>query len=352
MKRKGQGKMQNLQKSQINGKRINSLDIARTICACLVVGVHANLLYDFCEPAGDVVVRVFGRFAVPFFASVTGYFFMKAQEAGKRVFLSNFLSLVRYYLVFSLIYVVWGVVRHEFSGMGSGEILVTIVKRFLFYGIYYHLWFFPCMIVSVVVMYTAFRMKLVKLTAALSAIVCLGGIFTYTWYGTGVRIFPVLERLMQWFDFDYLRRFAAVTIPFSFLGYLILHTKSFWMDGKRDPLLWCCWGASILGDILEIAVADRTGNTNGTVLSFGVIFVVYFSFMFALRYPLYRQIRLGGFCKAFSIVLYGLHPLVLEILKEMKVFRDSSTLLWFCTIMVCGMLYTVLMFLRKRRDTQ
>ena len=118
--------------------RNNSLDIVKFIAALLVVGVHANFLNDISPTVAKVVNAALGRMAVPFFACVTGYFLTKHEK--------NIKSLLSYYVVFSVIYIIWGFTQHEFAGLSVGDLIYTIVKRFVMYGTYYHLWFFPCMI--------------------------------------------------------------------------------------------------------------------------------------------------------------------------------------------------------------
>ena len=101
--------------------RNNSLDIVKFIAALLVVGVHANFLNDISPTVAKVVNAALGRMAVPFFACVTGYFLTKHEKKDSRGWIKNIKSLLSYYVVFSVIYIIWGFTQHEFAGLSAGD---------------------------------------------------------------------------------------------------------------------------------------------------------------------------------------------------------------------------------------
>lgn len=170
--------------------RNNSLDIVKFIAALLVVGVHANFLNDISPTVAKVVNAALGRMAVPFFACVTGYFLTKHEKKDSRGWIKNIKSLLSYYVVFSVIYIIWGFTQHEFAGLSVGDLIYTIVKRFVMYGTYYHLWFFPCMILGVVILHFAIKWKCEKIFWIIGILCYVFGACTYTWYGIGEHFIP------------------------------------------------------------------------------------------------------------------------------------------------------------------
>src|SRR5699024_7067761 len=114
----------------------------------------------------------------------------------------------------------------------------------------------------------------------------------------------------------YIRRFVGVTLPFALLGAVILRTNTLWIEGKRDRLLWIAWIGSLVINVAEVEIALKTGNADGTTVTFTLILAIYFTFMLGLRYPMEKLEQAGTFGRRTSILLYGLHPLILEAMEK------------------------------------
>lgn len=221
--------------------------------------------------------------------------------------------------------------------MSLAEVVNTIIRRIFFYGSYYHLWFFPGMIWILILLGIAKRVRLKKLLAGLAILLYIAVVFTYTWYGMGSQYFPSLSILMDWFDFDYIRRFLGVLLPFVFLGEFIQFTKGYWLEKATTKKLYVAVALSVLANMIEIEAALLSGNSNGTSASFTAPIVIYFVFMLALRYPNIFK-KKGIFFRKTSVIMYGLHPLLLEIIGKLagNALEGYNTLLWFsCVIIIC-----------------
>lgn len=335
--------------------RNNSLDVTKFIAALFVVGVHANFLNDISPAIAKVVNASFGRMAVPFFACVTGYFLTKHEKKDNRGWIKNIKSLLSYYVVFSVIYIVWGFVKHEFSELSVGGFVYTIVKRFVMYGTYYHLWFFPCMILGVIILHFVIKWKCEKIFWIISVLCYVFGACTYTWYGIGEHFIPGLERLMNWFDFTYVHRFTTAILPFVFLGNYISSMENKWLSEEkrtRRSLSVISLIICIAFNCFEIWLADCLGLSEGTTGSFGVFFVILTLFIVLLQNPLNteRASKIGKFCRDASILTYGLHPLVLEFIAEGIDVTLPETILWIVTIVVLCIVNIVLTKLRKMNN--
>lgn len=318
-------------------RRVYSLDFLRFCCACLVVGIHSQVFYDINTPIADLVNLAFGRLAVPFFACVTGYFIAEAKYAGKQIRGRQVLSLIKIYGKLSILYLIWEWVNLQFQGMAPGEIIYTIIKRTFIYGNYYHLWFFPGMIWMLILIGIAERVHLSKLLKVFSVLSYIVAVFTYTWYGLGRQCFPQLDILMEWFDFDYICRFLGIILPFVLLGGIIQQTKEYWLEKVPVKKLFMAVVFSILIYILEIELALWTKSINRTSASFTAPVVIYFLFMLALRYPGTSKTA-GVFFRKASVIMYGLHPILLEIGKKLSdgLLSEMNTLLWFsCVAIIC-----------------
>ena len=258
--------VENMQENKTKARN-NSLDIVKFIAALLVVGVHANFLNDISPTVAKVVNAALGRMAVPFFACVTGYFLTKHEKKDSRGWIKNIKSLLSYYVVFSVIYIIWGFTQHEFAGLSVGDLIYTIVKRFVMYGTYYHLWFFPCMILGVVILHFAIKWKCEKIFWIIGILCYVFGACTYTWYGIGEHFIPGLDRLMQWFDFTYIHRFTTAILPFTFLGNYISAVENKWLNEEKminRKTAKICLTVAILFNCFEIWLAGNMGLSEGT----------------------------------------------------------------------------------------
>ncbi len=319
----------------MENKRFYSIDILKLICACFVAGLHSQFICDLNRPLGDLVNASFGRMAVPFFSCVSGYFFIKGALQGKRILLHQIAALLKYYLLLSLLYLIWDAVNGSFAGMNPSEIIITVVKRFMFYGTYYHLWFFPCIIYSLLVIGLAVRRHVLNWLLIFCLAAYILAAFSYGWNQAGVIIIPGLSRLLNWFDFDYIRRFAGVTLPFAALGAVILKTDGWWAKGRRYCILAVMWLGSMILNVLEVKFVIDTEIAKGTTITFTLIFVVYFTFLMGLRHPMENRAAAGKFCRRTSVILYGLHPLILEGLGHRLPDHIPETMLWAITVGLC-----------------
>lgn len=322
-------------KQKVSKQRFYSIDIIKMICACLVAGVHAQFFSEICKPFSEIMSSAFGRMAVPFFSCVSGYFFIRAEKKGKKVLGHQIRSLLKYYICFSLLYIIWDFICGNFTGFGISELFYTIGKRFLFYGTYYHLWFFPCIIYTLIIIHMSGRWHMNKILILSSILAYIFTAFTYGWNQIGQLLIPGFSNLMGWFDFDYIRRFAGVTLPFAVLGGVIIKTGGFWIREEKQVCLWTTWVISLILNILEVIFVIKTGIADGTTVTFTIMPVIYFTFILGLRYPMESKKQIASFCRRTSIILYGLHPFILECFG--KLFRGclSETLSWMLTLFVC-----------------
>lgn len=327
-----------MQKSQVKGRN-NSIDLVKWIAALLVVSIHSNAFSDISPTLGYVINSALGRMAVPFFACVTGYFLTEYTAKNPKAWLKNLKSLVKYYVFLSAVYVLWDIICHHYDGMSIGAIIYTVVRRFIVYGTYYHLWFFPSMILAVVVLHFAIKWKKEKIGWIVCILSFVFGSLTYTWHSLiPWEQMPILNRLMAWYDFDYIRRFITSVCPFTFLGNFLSCQKKIWSKTYSEKhcsgiisgmmIVW------MLLDVIEIEAANQLGLSAGTTGSFCLLFSTLFLFLFLLMHPANteRMARIGRFGGGASMILYGFHPLIMEIIQQLA--NLTPTMIWCITVLV------------------
>lgn len=150
------------------GQSWAALDLFRIAAAVLVVAIHTSPLTTY-SPLGDFwFTRIFARVAVPFFLMVSGYFLAKQNWKATGRFLQKSLQIygAAVLLYFPL---------NWYSG-GFATPLEWL-QKLLIDGTLYHLWYFPAVILGVLIARELLRMGLpaALIAAAILYAVGLGG---------------------------------------------------------------------------------------------------------------------------------------------------------------------------------
>lgn len=331
-------------------KRINTIDFIRLICAVMVTTIHATPFFDISQNIGVLIVDILSRIAVPFFFTISGYFLVLRIEKDKIQWRKAIRQLLKYYICLSVIYFGWEWIHNGYEGYTFVEGLIVVLKRTFIYGVYYHLWYFPSSIMALSVLYLSQKLKITKIVTFVALFCFIGGVLTYTWSNVGTKIFPVLEGMKTSFDFDYIRRFVGDAFPFTILGYVIFKTENLWKSLSKKIVIGCCV-FSLLLYIMEVETAMYLKVSDGTTLSFSMIFVIYFLFMTAILYPAVNNIRIGKFCRDASVIIFGLHPIVLELLTEIypSNFLNRKTVVFIIAITLLLILTICIDFIKKTK---
>ena len=121
-------------------RTLSGIEYFRLAAAFLVVAIHCSPLTTYSETADFILTRAVARVAVPFFFMVTGFFVLGRPEKLRR-FLKRtallFLACILLYLPLNL-----------YSGALSGLTPVGALRELLFEGTFYHLWYFPAVLLG------------------------------------------------------------------------------------------------------------------------------------------------------------------------------------------------------------
>jgi len=220
-------------------RRDAALDRFRLLAAVLVVCIHTSPLTSY-TPAGDFwLTRVLGRVAVPFFFMVSGYFLARNDWKTTGRFLRKTL------LVYGLAVAFYLPLNWYTGGFTAAEWL----RRLATDGTVYHLWYFPALILGVLIARALARLGLpAALTVA--GILYLFGLGGDSYYGLAAG-FPVLEGFYGslFRVFSYSRnglffaplflllgaaakgRLPARSLPGAALGLALMTAEGFWLRG-------------------------------------------------------------------------------------------------------------------------
>lgn len=180
-------------------RRIRRLDDFRWIAAALVVAIHTSPLESLNETADFLLTRVLARVAVPFFFMVTGYFVLAEEKSRRENIIKTLKRTGKLYLVLTLLYLpvqcykVLPVIQA--GAVSAGKLAAAAVRAVLFDGTYYHLWYFPALMLGLCLAGVLLR------DGGRRALIRAGGLYVLgmlgdSYYGLTERI-PLLKRFFD-----------------------------------------------------------------------------------------------------------------------------------------------------------
>lgn len=126
------------------------IDVVKYVAAILVICFHCERIFQ--DPAMNHLFKnVLCRVAVPYFLVSTSYFVRKGQNQSSYYIKYYMKSLLKSYLLWSLIYLPVGFMWIQ-QNYSLSPILypIALVAGVFYTGTYYHLWYIPAMIFGVI----------------------------------------------------------------------------------------------------------------------------------------------------------------------------------------------------------
>ena len=132
----------------MSNKRNPWVDVTRVAAAAGIILCHVDLTgYGGIGILLNQFLSV--RFSLMFFLAIIGYYLEKSFQNGTNPVRGRVLSLIRVYGVWSLVYAALSFVMLVLiQNVPLGQFLVSKMKGFFFSGSYYHFWFYPAVIYS------------------------------------------------------------------------------------------------------------------------------------------------------------------------------------------------------------
>lgn len=289
--------------------RNKTIDVMRLFCALLVVMIHTDL---FCEYNAYIhlVVQVISRVAVPFFCVTSGYYFAKKMLIINDIYRFNILQehiikLIKIYLLISMPYILIVVIRADTFGVA---LVLEILKKIVLMGTYYHLWFFPTIIISLTILWISLRYNIFKVSLIVSILLYIFICGGDAYYGI-TTINPILNMIYDSKMYSILRLFMYA-YTYVNLGAAIsmygIQIKKYVEQNLKT--MFCVNFILLLFE--EIVTYGFEINTKLT-MAFFYYPTLFLLFLLCLKDPLENKVRDGKICKQLANFVYYFHPLVL-----------------------------------------
>lgn len=278
--------------------RNNSIDTFRLLAAFAVVLLHVG--YGSLPLLAQSNIRLLGRFAVPFFFMVSGYFFYQNfQKRGNEYFVKTLQRLVGVFIIASCVYLLI-----KFKSVSFSFLL-------LYEGTSYHLWFLSSMIFGLIICwYNLSCLSSKYMMMFLSAVIILLSLFSDS-YSSFIKFTP---------DREFCR--YLLSVPYLYLG-MIVAKNNFTLSVKASVVLILVGISLQIGETELLLRYYKFDRFNHQVL-IGTIPFAIGTFFLSFKGPGNDWLALLG--RKYSLAIYVYHQFVnFFIFKAVKfVFKEHS----------------------------
>ena len=344
----------NYKKNKVN---YQNLDILKYLSAILIMILHLRPFINFSDQLDLAFNNIITRICVPIFFIITGYFVAKKEKNNENYIKDYIKKIIPLYLVWSLLYipVIIGtiiqylpIINEYLTKINITLPLLIILLVLLFpvvilialcyTGIYYHLWYFPAIIFSLLVLEKWKKKFKVKYLLVFSFILLLFGA-TETYYG--VLPLSIKELLSYYYNiFFTTRNFLFFGLFYVVLGYF--------MGTQEKAYSKYCFVKLIISFFLLIFEAILLHDTNrlNSNISLSCVPLTYYLFISAIYIT--NNIKLKFQFGNLSKYYYFIHPMIIFITSLL--FEDISNYPYLNILIVLLITHIISILIIKLKD--
>ena len=311
----------NYRKNKLNYQNLN---ILKYISSILIIVLHLRPFFNFSNELDLAFNNIITRICVPIFFIITGYFVAKKEKENKNYIKEYIKKTIPLYLIWSLLYipVIIGtiiqylpIINEYISKINITLPLLIILSIILlpiivlvalcYTGVYYHLWYFPAIIFSLIVLKKWKQKFNIKYLLIISFILLLFGA-TETYYG----VLPLsIKRTLSYY---YNIFFTTRNFLFFGLFYVVL---GYYIGTKEKAYSKYCFLKLIVSFLLltfEAILLHDTGRLNSNIL-LSCIPLTYYLFISSIYIT--NSVKLDFQFGTYSKYYYLIHPMVIFVIS-------------------------------------
>lgn len=296
-----------------NRQNYHCIDLAKFICAVMVVMIHFPRLNSSSQPVQYLLFvfqEYYTRIAVPFFFVCSGYFLYRktsldAFDVGPTK--KYVVRLLRLYVIWTVIY--FPSYLRDFAVKDKGFLYgaAVFIRSFLFTSPYVHLWYLPATAFSVALISFLLRKKWPPERIMLAAAMFYAlGLLDRSWYGV-LKCLPALDFCMQVIKKVIISTRDGLFTGFFFVGIGMLFAFRDYRLSRRRALVGFC--VCMLALTVEATLLYRFSSLRDADVFVSLAPVAFFGFALVRQIelkdaPVYRTLR------TLSTIMYLSHMLV------------------------------------------
>lgn len=317
------------------------VDIFRLLAACFIVAIHIGPLTSINESLDYYITYCIGRIGVPFFMMVTGYFTFSFLHTEQSIGwnLSKLkkveIKFVKIYLFATLLYL-----PVSFYSGNLPTSIPKLLQQIVFDGTFYHLWYFPAVMLGGFFVTILYYYCKEKVTTLLCVILYLIGLFGDSYYGV-IQSFPILNHFYAViFTFSSYTRNGIFFAPmFLWLGICMAKRKN--LPSPQINIIGMIISISIL--LIEGGITRSLGFQKHNSMYVTLPIVMYFILSFLLSKKveetdkswMYKQMR------TIAMWIYLLHPMVIIFIRGVAGVLKKKDMLVQNSIVMYGVVCVV-----------
>lgn len=313
-------------------KKLN-MDKFRILCAIFIIAIHTYPFVTVNQNLEIIFTHIICRVGVPFFLMVTGYFVLPKAINNKQKLVEYTKKILKIYILSILLYLPINI----YSGNISNSIL-EIIKYIFINGTFYHLWYFPALILGIWIVYYLIKKLNKKTIVTILLVLYIIGLFGDSYYKLGNSInFVSLFYNVIFNIFDYTRNGLFYTPIFLYLGYAFNTRK---LKIKNSLVLFII---SLILMIIEGLIINHYHIQKHDSMYIMLIPVMIFLFSLILNTSTSNNKKLRNL----STIIYIIHPLIIVLVRLLsKVFSleimVTNSLVHFVLVTILSILFSII----------
>lgn len=339
--------------TEVNGlenKRKNEgINQFRLIAAFMVVAIHTFPFYSINDALDTLITLTLFRVAVPFFFMVTGYFVLAPfVKKPTYPYSRKIWQFIKKQLVIYVMAVLFYLPLSLYSGSFSlNESVWTLLKDFFFDGTFYHLWYFPAVILGLLIVMGLLRYLSLKWGLLVTLFLFILGVTGDSYY----HFFNQVSFFQHLFDvyfqiFHYTRNGLLFAPLFICLGVYCRLKKRTITNQKLAVSL--CFPLFLL--VCESFFVHRYSLTRHDSMYFSLPLVMLFLFLLILNWQPRFKVENASMK---SLLIYIFHPIMIvfsHFLAKGIPFIANSLINYLLVASLSYVFSTYLLFLFSKKE--
>lgn len=308
--------------AQTKQLQYQNLDLFRFLSSIIIIVLHVRPFFTVSYEIDMAINNIIGRVCVPFFFFISGYFAAKQEQKKPDYIRSYIRSMIPVYLLWSAVYLPWllslaAPYIQQVSGLLCTIGLPTAIQNLLllllvplavivallYSGVYYHLWYFPALLLSMLVLRWWKRKYSLRVLLTVSFVLLLFGA-TETYYGFCGQFF---QSLLHYY-------YAVFFTTRNFLFFALFYvTLGYWMGKQEQPASSLCFLklllsiAALVGEGLLLQTTQRL-DSNILLACVPLVYYLFSCLLYTnIHVPQLSEIPF----RAISKYYYLVHPLMI-----------------------------------------
>lgn len=308
------------------------IDLFRIIASVMVIGIHTAPFLFISKEVDQLTTLTLFRVAVPFFFMTTGYFLV-----GPLVLKPAYLNQMKvrcFILKISQIYVLSILLFLPLSVMnGTLEKNMTVfdmVKILLFKGSFYHLWYFPGIIIGLLLICLLLKFLSFNYVFLISSLLYVVGLGGDSFYGLSKQLILLEKFYNNLFNLMEMTRNGLFFVPLFLCLGAFLYQKKYAQFRKKEVIFLLI--LMLIMMMIESYLIHYYSEPRHDSMYLSLPLVMYFLFLLLLHWQPRIRVKEASYL---SLLVYIGHPLVIVVVHFVSKKIEFVKISFIYFLLVC-----------------